>query len=71
MSNPNLNDNEDWANYLTKKLNLDAYDSETLIHDLNNFRADEWLDSVVDAGIPTDIIDQFKSFFHITSDDEE
>lgn len=71
MSNPNLNNNEDWANYLTKKLDLDTYDSETLIHDLNNLRADEWLESMVDAGIPTDIIDQFKSFFHITSDDED
>lgn len=66
-----LNNNHDWANYLTKKLDLDAYDSETLIHDLNNLRADEWLESMVDAGIPTDIIDQFKSFFHITSDDED
>lgn len=38
--------NEEWAEYLTKKLKLDDYYSETLLHDLNNGRADEWLDSV-------------------------
>lgn len=65
---PELNDNYDWANYLTKALNLNSYDSETLLHDLNNLRADEWLDDIVSANVPYGIIDEYKKFFHIDDD---
>jgi hypothetical protein len=31
---------------VTKKLNLSTYDAETLIHDVNNLRGNEWLEQV-------------------------
>lgn len=33
-----------------KKLDLDAYDYETLTHDVNNLRGAEWLDEVASIG---------------------
>lgn len=58
----NFNWNGDWANYITKKLDLDAYEEDDLIHDLNNLRGDEWIDAMVAAGIDKKTIKNFKKF---------
>ena len=55
-------DIDDWVNYLTKKLNLNAYDSNTLLHDINNLRGDEWLSSIKQADIPVDAIKAYRRF---------
>lgn len=52
-------DNDKWANYITKVLDLNEYDSETLLHDLNNLRGDEWIEEVRDV-IPDKAFKSFK-----------
>ena len=66
-----FNTNEDWANYLTKKLDLDADESEDLLHDLNNLRAGEWVEVLVDSDVTSNIINQFKTFFEIEDEDDD
>lgn len=66
-----FNTNEDWVNYLTKKLDLDADESEDLLHDLNNLRADEWVEVLVDSDVSSNIINQFKTFFEIEDEDDD
>lgn len=56
---------EEWIIYFTKALKLDEYAVETLTHDLNNLRADEWLDEMINANISNTIISQFKTYFNI------
>lgn len=60
------NSNEEWVNYLTKALDLDANDADMLTHDLNNLRADEWLDTMRDYKLNSNIIKHFKKFFNIS-----
>mgnify|MGYP007038231653 CR=1 FL=1 len=61
-----LNSNEEWVNYLTKALDLDANDADMLTHDLNNLRADEWLDTMRDYKLSANMIKHFKEFFNIS-----
>lgn len=60
--------NTEWANYLTRKLKLDEYDSDTLLHDLNNLRADEWVEEI-EGEVPSKVLDAFETFFEIGNDD--
>lgn len=60
------NSNEEWVNYLTKALDLDANDADVLTHDLNNLRADEWLDTMRDYKLSVNMIKHFKKFFNIS-----
>lgn len=65
MAKKRFDTNEKWADYLTKTLDLDAYDSNLLLHDLNNLRADEWLDVLLDAELDKVVINSFKAFYNI------
>ncbi len=52
---------EDVVNELTKLLNLDANDSDMLLHDINNLRGDEWLD-VIKKECSEEILKKYKMF---------
>ena len=64
---------EDWANLLTKKLDLDIFYSYLLLHDLRNLRAGEWVEIIEEEILDEDIIEAFKIFinYHNPEEDEE
>ena len=61
--------NEEWAYYITTKLRLSDEDSEMLEHDLNNLRADEWLE-VIEGKLPKKEVEQFIRYFGLEADDD-
>ena len=60
-NNWNVND---WANLITKYLNLDNNKTENLIHDINNLRANEWLDELTKKLSEEELI-AFKKFCNL------
>ena len=67
----NKYDNEDWAYYISRELGLDEDDYEMLIHDINNLRANEWIDDGILDKLSTKALDAFKSFIHYNEDEED
>nr|DAN90657.1 MAG TPA: hypothetical protein [Bacteriophage sp.] len=37
---------EELVNKITKEADLDYYDANMLLHDINNLRGDEWLETI-------------------------
>lgn len=54
--------NEQWEEFLSKELKLSNYESNMLLHDLNNLRGDEWVEVLHSVGMDTEIISQFEWF---------
>ena len=50
---------EELVNKITKEANLNYYESDMLLHDINNLRGDEWLETIK-AGCSEETIRQFK-----------
>lgn len=67
-SKTTFDSNEDWVNYLTKKLDLDSYEAEMLEHDLNNLRAYEWIDYMKSKKVPKDVVNKFVKFFGLNEE---
>ena len=65
MARKRLTTNEEWADYLTRALSLNSHDADMLIHDLNNLRADEWID-VIKEQLDDSVLTAFKRFFRIS-----
>ena len=55
-------DSTDWTNYLTKLLDLDSDAACDLLHDINNLRGNEWIDSLKDIHADKVIITAFSKF---------
>lgn len=68
----NFTSNDEWCEWISKKLGLDAEEEDLLLHDINNLRADEWLDVMRKAkGITPKDIREFKKFFEIEDEHDD
>lgn len=61
---------EELVRKISHEAGLDAYETMTLLHDINNLRGDEWLD-VVEEYCSAETIEQFKKVAEISEDDFE
>lgn len=50
---------EELVNVISKEANLNYYESDMLLHDINNLRGDEWLNTVMQS-CSKDTIRKFK-----------
>lgn len=50
---------EELVNVISKEANLNYYESDMLLHDINNLRGDEWLNTVMQS-CSKEIIKEFK-----------
>ena len=55
-------DSNDWTNYLTRLLGLNADESSDLLHDINNLRGNEWTEVLQANNVSSAVINKFIKF---------